>query len=293
MTGPIPQPRPTFADIDAWGVSHRGHVRKDNQDDFFVGALARTDRIEVVSAAEENRLGADVTRLASLGVVADGAGGVSDGAEAARVAVRELVSAVARYFEEGSIAESDHPDAYSRLLQEAALSCHEHLLQRSRDEGGGRRFATTLTFFLGLWPQAYLLQVGDSRCYVFRNGVLTQITRDQTIAQDLVDSGAMSRTVAERSRWSHVLSSAMGGEQAAPVVTRVVRDRGTVILRCSDGLTRHVSDDRIAERLASMQNARQVSEQLVQDALDDGGTDNVTVLVGRTLPLARTGGRKA
>lgn len=275
--------RPGFADIDAWGVSHRGHVRKDNQDHFFVGGLARTDPVEAISATDDNQLRNDVERLASLAVVADGAGGVTDGGEAARVALKELIAAVARFFEDGVSTGSDDPDAFSRLLQDAALSCHEHLLQRSREEGGGRRFATTLTLFLGLWPQAYLLQVGDSRCYVFKDGQLTQISRDQTIAQDLIDNGAMSRTVAERSRWANVLSSAIGGQQAAPVVTRVVRDWGTVVLLCSDGLTKHVSDERITERLSAMTSSRQVAEQLLQDALDDGGTDNITVVVGRTL----------
>jgi protein phosphatase len=66
-------------------------------------------------------------------------------------------------------------------------------------------------------------------------------------------------------------------------VTRVVRDWGTVVLLCSDGLTKHVSDDQIRERLASMTSAKQVAEQLLQDALDDGGTDNITMIVGRTL----------
>jgi len=275
--------RPRFTHIDAWGTTHTGLVRKDNQDHFFVGGLARTDRVRPVSATEEPQPGADVERLASLAIVADGVGGVSDGGEAARVAVRELLAAVTRFFEAGVVSEPDDPDVYSRLLQEAALSCHESLLQRKRDEGGGRRFATTLTLFLGLWPHAYLLQVGDSRCYIFRDGVLTQLTRDQTIAQDLVDSGVMTRTVAERTRWANVLSSAIGGEKAAPVVTRVVRDWGTVMLFCSDGLTKHVSDDAIRERLANMTSSRQVAEQLVADALEGGGTDNVTVVIGRTL----------
>lgn len=275
---------PQFSDIDAWGAKHQGYVRKDNQDEFFVGGLARTDSIEPVAVADEDRLQGGAKRVASLAVVADGAGGVSDGGEAARVAVRELTAAVARFFEQGVDAEPEDPDVFARLLQDAALSCHEDLLQRARDEGGGRRFATTLTLFLGLWPHAFLLQVGDSRCYVFQDGELTQISRDQTVAQDLVDSGVMARTVAERSRWAHLLSSAIGGDQAAPVVTRVVRDWGAVILLCSDGLTKHVSDERIKERILGMTSARQLVEQLIQDALDDGGSDNVTVVVGRTLP---------
>jgi protein phosphatase len=79
------------------------------------------------------------------------------------------------------------------------------------------------------------------------------------------------------------LSSAIGGQQAAPVVTQFTRDWGTVILMCSDGLTKHVSDERIEECLRTMTNSKQVCEDLLQDALDDGGTDNVTILCGRTL----------
>ncbi len=173
---------------------------------------------------------------------------------------------------------------FSRLLHESALAVHESLLSKAKREGGERRFATTLTLFLGLWPHAYLLQVGDSRCYVWQNGTLSQISRDQTLAQDLVDQGIMSRTTAEKSRWANVLSSSVGGGQSEPVVTRVVRDWGTVVLLCSDGLTKHVSDEHIQLRLASMTSSRQVAEQLLQDALDGGGTDNITVIVGRTLP---------
>lgn len=276
--------RPRFTDVDAWGVTHRGLRRPDNQDHFFAGALARTERgVVAVGLNEEAGLGGNAERIASLNVVADGAGGVSDGAEAARVAVHQLVAAVARLFDSGAVADPDDPDVVSRLLQDAALDCHEHLLQRARDEGGGRRFATTLTLFLGLWPHAYLLQVGDSRCYVWMNGQLAQITRDQTVAQDLVDAGALTRVVAEQSQWAHVLSSAIGGPTAAPVVTRVVRDWGTIVLLCSDGLTRHVSDDGIRQRLAAMTSAREAAEQLVQDALDGGGSDNITVVIGRTL----------
>ena len=81
----------------------------------------------------------------------------------------------------------------------------------------------------------------------------------------------------------NVLSSAIGGQQTTPVVTSVSQVWGTVGLLCSDGLTKHVPDDRIRERLLNMTSARQVCQDLVQDALDDGGTDNVTVVVGRTV----------
>ena len=95
--------------------------------------------------------------------------------------------------------------------------------------------------------------------------------------------------MAQGSKWASVLSSVMGSKQAEPVVTRFVRDWGAVLLFCTDGLTKHVSNERIEQRLSSMQSAcevsaREVVEQLLQDALDGGGTDNITLMVGRTIP---------
>lgn len=279
--------RPDFSDIDSWALTHPGKVRTENQDYCFVGALERYDgEVRAVGLDDEGREAGEGERVASIAIVADGVGSMSGGGEGARAAVKELLAAVVRIFEDPAVLTRDDPDQMSRQLQTAALACHDQLLRKSQREGEGTRFATTLTFFVGLWPHAYLLQVGDSRCYVYQDGQLRQISKDQTLAQDLVDQGAMTRTMAERSRWANVLSSAIGGTQAAPVVTRVVRDWGTVVLLCSDGLTKHVPDERIEARLSSMENARQVAEQLLEDALEDGGTDNITIVVGRTLPPA-------
>jgi protein phosphatase len=78
-----------------------------------------------------------------------------------------------------------------------------------------------------------------------------------------------------------VLSSSIGGQQTAPLVTRLDQDWNNISLLCSDGLTKHVSDERIAERLRGMTSAKQVCQDLMQDALNDGGTDNITIIVGR------------
>ena len=143
--------------------------------------------------------------------------------------------------------------------------------------------ATTLTLMLFVWPRAYLLQVGDSRYYILRDGGLTQISRDQTLAQVLVDDDVFSRTEAAKSPLSNVLSSAIGGSESTPVVTGIDQDWNYVHLLCSDGLTKHVTDELIATRLRSMTTAKQVCEALLQDALDDGGSDNITIIVARAL----------
>jgi protein phosphatase len=173
---------------------------------------------------------------------------------------------------------------FSEALQEGALRCHAELRQRGEEDPDYRGMATTLTLFLGVWPRAYLLQVGDSRCYLYRNGELGQITRDQTMAQELIDLGVLTRADAAGSRLARTLSSSIGGRQTDPVVSRLDMAWGTVLLLCSDGLTAHVGDARIKERLGSMTSARQVCEDLLEEALQAGGSDNITIIVGRALP---------
>jgi protein phosphatase len=274
--------KPRQDEIDAWGLTHPGKVRIDNRDHYFLGWLSRGVVLDRTSLGAEIAQAVEPERLASLAIVADGVGSGPGGDEAARLAIRALVGEVGRRFHDAQYAEVTDPEVFSRLLQDAALACHESLLERAAKESERMRFATTLTLFLGLWPHAYLLQVGDSRCYMFRGGELTQITRDQTMAQDLVDQGVLTQTKAHNTKWAHVLSSAIGGQQAAPVVTRIVRERGTMVLLCSDGLTKHVSDERIKERMVAMTSSRQLCEDLLNDALDDGGSDNITIIVGRT-----------
>jgi protein phosphatase len=103
------------------------------------------------------------------------------------------------------------------------------------------------------------------------------------MAQELIDLGVLTRADASGTRFEHTLSSSIGGQQTAPVVTSFGLDWDTVVLLCSDGLTRHVPDERIRERLRAMTSARPACEDLVRDALEGGGSDNITVVVRRAV----------
>lgn len=272
--------KPRDEEIDVHGVSDRGKVRARNEDHFLLASIHRRMNVVGTNLSEIERLPLDDQRLAFVAMVADGVGGATGGdrasATALEIATRYVVSSMDCY------DRTDAMDgAMTGALQSAALHCHQAVLDQASEECDGGRMATTLTLWMGVWPWYYLLQVGDSRYYLYRDGALTQITRDQTIAQELVDQGIFTRAVAERSQFKNVLSSAIGGETSLPVVTRLHADWNNVHLLCTDGLTKHVSDDQIAERLATMTSSRQVCEQLLQDALDGGGSDNITIIVGR------------
>ena len=224
-------------------------------------------------------------RLASFGMVADGVGGHQGGETASRVAIESIAEYVKETMNAFYVADENDPSAFFAALEDAAAACHRTVIERA-EASGQPTAATTLTLFVAVWPALYIMHVGDSRLYLFRRGELTQLTRDQTMAQDLVDTGVLTSDAARRTPLANVLSSALGSDTTAPVVTRLDADWGNVHLLCSDGLTKHVGDARIAEVLGGMTSARQACEQLLRDALDAGGSDNITIIVGRALPPA-------
>lgn len=275
--------RPRDDEIEVYGLTHTGRVRSNNQDHFLVSTVHRRIQVLQTSLADPARLHEADERLAILAMIADGVGGLTGGEKASATALEiamQYVTSSLRVYDRSGSSDAE----FVEHLQDAAMRCHQAVVERAQRETEGKAMATTLTLFLGVWPWYYLVQVGDSRYYLYRDGQLSQLTRDQTLAQDLVDQGVFTRAIAARSQFSNVLSSAIGGETPMPVVTRLRADWRNVHLLCSDGLTKHVSDERIAERLAAMTSARDVCEQLLQDALDGGGSDNVTIIVGRAMP---------
>jgi serine/threonine protein phosphatase PrpC len=276
--------KPFDDEIDVFGLTHTGRVRRDNQDHFLICALRKQMVVHQTSLPETEHLMAGPERLAFMAMVADGVGGGARGEEASRIALEaatQYVSGTMRCYY--AAASADDAEFYE-ALQEGALRCHAELKRRGEEDPEYEGMATTLTLYLGVWPRAYLLQVGDSRCYIYRNGELSQITRDQTMAQELIDLGVLTPADAAATRYARTLSSSLGGRQTDPVVTRLDMSWGTVLLLCSDGLTAHVSDQRIRERLRTMTSAKQVCEDLLREALEGGGSDNVTIMVGRALP---------
>jgi serine/threonine protein phosphatase PrpC len=276
--------QPLDDEIDIHGLTHPGRVRASNQDHFLIGSLRKQMDVRLTSLPEVQQLSAAPERVAFVAMVADGVGGGPKGEEASRLAVELVTEYVAHGMHCYYTADPTDEAAFSHSLMEAAMRCHMDIAQRAEQDPTRRGMATTLTLWLGVWPRAYLLQVGDSRCYRLRGGELTQISRDQTMAQELVDQGILTRTAAHHTRWANVLASAIGSSQAAPVVTLMDQRWGDVGLLCSDGLTKHVSDARIRERLYTMTSAKQACEGLLEDALAGGGSDNITILVGRTRP---------
>lgn len=275
--------RPLDSELDVHGLTHPGKVRPNNEDHFLICALKKHMEVYHTSLPDVSQLAGD-ERVALLAMVADGVGGAAAGEEASRMALEGVTRYLSQALKCYYASDLSDDAEFVQTLEEAALKVHNEIAMATQTDNSLRGMATTLTLWLGVWPRAYLLQVGDSRCYVLKDGQLIQLSRDQTMAEELVEQGVFTRTDAANTRWAHVLSSAIGGPQAAPSVKRLEQKWGLVGLLCSDGLTRHVSDDRIREQLVNMTSSRQACEALIQDALDAGGQDNITVVIGRAVP---------
>lgn len=289
MTSPLSElagrPRPRDDELDLFGITHPGHVRSTNQDHFLLCTVHPQVVVHATSLPDVEHITLRGERVATIMLVADGVGGSVDGSEASRlatIAVTEyFASAMRCYHTVGSASEHEFTEA----LREAAIDAHRRVRAQADAQFDGRSMATTLSVAIVVWPWLYVVQVGDSRCYTWRDGVLQQVTRDQTIAQELIDRGALSAERAQNSPLHHVLSSAIGAEEALPVISRVdIGQRGMVTLVCSDGLPKHVSDEEIGAAIARMTSAEQLCRELIDLVLERGGSDNVTIVVGRALP---------
>jgi PPM family protein phosphatase len=270
--------KPRDEELDFFGMTHPGLVRHGNQDHYLVSTLHKAARVRATSLPNPELFELPSQRLASFGMVADGVGGHQGGETASRVAIESIAEYVKETMNAFYVADENDPRAFFAALEDAAATCHRTVIERAAASGQPTA-ATTLTLFVAVWPTLYIMHVGDSRLYIYRDGALEQLTRDQTMAQDLVDMGAMPKEAMSRSPLAHVLTSAMGASESRPYVTRADLRRGDALLLCTDGLTKHVSDERIAERIRTMTSSEQVVRALVDDALAGGGSDNVTVLV--------------
>jgi PPM family protein phosphatase len=241
--------------------------------------------IEETSIPLEGRLGFTRGASALLLLVADGVGGGQGGEEASS----RTLDTIVRYVAGSSLFFSNLDEAGQRaLLQDLTLSVQwSHAAVRN--EAAGRAslegMATTLTMVLALWPRAYVVQIGDSRCYHLRPPTLRQVTKDQTMAQEMIDQGLLPVASAERSPLSHVLSQAVGNQESEiwPEISSLDLQPGDTLLLCTDGLTKHVADAQIAKVLVEADSAKEMCTRLVDEAVTKGGSDNITVVVTRFL----------
>jgi PPM family protein phosphatase len=269
--------------IDCAGKSDRGKVREMNQDRFLIADLNKCLRIVATNLAHGEQEPLVQDNLGKLIVVADGMGGHRSGDRASAVAVRSILHYTQNCLRWFFRLSDDPEDDFLDDLRAGLEHCQSQVLADAGSDPGREGMGTTLTAAYVIWPRLYVVHVGDSRAYQLRDAKLQQITRDHTVAQKMADECLVSEEELKGTRLHHILWKCIGGTDGdpRPDLYKAELALGDALLLCSDGLTKHLDSEAIAQRLNESGSAEDACRRLVDAANEAGGRDNITVALAR------------
>lgn len=234
--------------------SDKGIRRRNNEDAFYV--------------LPEKR----------LFVVADGVGGNNSG----EVASRSAVKYIADYLQEHSPEEITDEVELRRYFTECFNGMNDLVFNMAHAHPENKGMATTVVMTYLKGGKAYIVNVGDSRAYMYRDGILSQLTEDHSYVNSLIKNGSITKEEARRHRDKNVITRAVGGEELVfPDFFRIDVKPGDIFLMCTDGLHGEVDDDGIAKILSAGKTMSETCATLVRKANQNGGNDNITTICFR------------
>jgi serine/threonine protein phosphatase PrpC len=263
-------PTPEGLVFSVYGRTDVGLVRGHNEDNFMIADLAREDG----PLPGEETLSGTVSERGLALAVCDGMGGAAAGEVASHMAVDALFETL-----RGKNAASDRDD-FARRLVASVEEAGARIFLAAKKDRTRRGMGTTATVAGLIDKVLFIGQVGDSRCYLLRNGRLSLVTKDQSLVNQLIEAGQLTEAEAEAFEHSNIILQALGTtEQVAVDLTFVELRRGDRVLLCSDGLSGLISDDAIREEMACVGLLRELVDRLINLANAAGGHDNVTCIV--------------
>ncbi len=268
--------------VAAW--SDPGRARGENQDHFLVadltvpraegGLLLDPDQQPITADSSIVRPGP----LGLLAMVADGMGGAAGGRIASHFAVAWTFRELLARLSPASSGPAPVVAALRAAIEAANVRVHEQGERTPEYRGMG----STITAVAVVDGAYYAAQIGDSRAYLIRGGQPHRLTRDQSLVQKLVDAGALTPEQALASPQANLLLQALGHAPSVQVeLSWQPARRGDVLVLCSDGLYRVLSDPEIAAAASSRDDPAAICRSLVEAANERGGPDNVTVVAAR------------
>ena len=249
-----------------------GQIREHNEDNFLVADLTRKSR----GLLEANRSGV-VGKHGSLFAVCDGMGGAAAGEIASQLAVDILYERMSEGLEE---APPMSRDDLARRLVRGIEAAGLRIFQEAKLDRTRRGMGTTVTAAALVDDHLFFAQVGDSRAYVVRGGLLVQLTRDQSLVNQLIEAGQLTEEEAETFEHNNIILQALGTADTVQVdLTFCELRRGDTLLLCSDGLSGMVRFEDIREILLHTPEPIDACKVLTERANQAGGHDNITVVV--------------
>jgi protein phosphatase len=249
-----------------------GQIREHNEDNFLVADLTRKTR----GLLEANRAGA-VGRHGSLFAVCDGMGGAAAGEIASQLAVDILYERMTEGLDDSQPLSRDE---LARRLVRGIEAAGLRIFQEAKLDRTRRGMGTTVTAAALVDDHLFFAQVGDSRAYLLRGGQLVQLTRDQSLVNQLIEAGQLTEEEAETFEHNNIILQALGTADTVQVdLTFCEVLRGDTLLLCSDGLSGMVRFEDIREVLLSTPDPLDACKLLTDRANQAGGHDNITVIV--------------
>lgn len=220
----------------------------------------------------ENNEDALLVASPTLFAVADGMGGTNAGEVASHDTLHVFRAVLEKQLEDGQ--------SVSYAFRKAISVANENIYKLSNEKPEYKGMGTTLTaLYIDKYNFAHVAQVGDSRLYRYRNGKLMQITEDQTLVGEMVKAGKITRMEAKLHPHKNLLSQAIGVNKIIQAeLSRFEIKKDDVLLLCSDGLSNMLTEEEIANGL-SLGEPQKCVEQLLEQALKNGGRDNITLIV--------------
>jgi len=240
----------------------------------------------MVRSHNEDSIAADAAN--GLVVLADGMGGYNAGEVASGMATTVIVTEMRQILASAEPFQIDprtKQEIAVRLVREQVLKANSSIYQAAQSQPQYAGMGTTLVVALFYDNRVLVAHLGDSRLYLHRDGSLRQVTRDHSLLQEQIDSGLISPAQAKNAQHKNLVTKALGIDPSVEPEIHEYRTRpGDLYLLCSDGLCDMVEDEDIAMTLDALGgNLRLAAQQLVQMANDNGGRDNVSVILVRVL----------
>ncbi|MFI5207950.1 MAG: Stp1/IreP family PP2C-type Ser/Thr phosphatase [Gemmatimonadales bacterium] len=266
MSGPLK--------VEVFGRTDVGKTRDHNEDSFMVADLSRQ-----VASLQPDMREHEVGPRGSLFVVADGMGGAAAGEIASDLAVDSIYAhMVSEWGNDQEVTEQRFAFRLKEAVEFANGRIHEYAKAHPEHRGMG-----TTTTAAGIFQYAlYMTQIGDSRGYLIRAGKITQITKDQSLMQRLVDAGELTEEEAAVSERRNIILQALGPDPHVKVdLTRQDLRKGDMLVMCSDGLSGLVPREDMLKIVLANRELVAVCKALIDLANERGGPDNITCIVAR------------
>ncbi|MEE8116695.1 MAG: Stp1/IreP family PP2C-type Ser/Thr phosphatase [Gemmatimonadales bacterium] len=265
--------KPTIK-VSVFARTDVGQQREHNEDAFLVADLTRQNA-SLLPEVREHELGPK----GSLLMVADGMGGAAAGEIASEMATDSVYEHLTEHWIPDK---EDTPQQFAFRLREAVEGANTKIHEHAKQNPDRRGMGTTTTAVGILGDYLYLTQVGDSRAYLVRQGRATQLTKDQSLMQRLVDAGELTEEEAEQSERKNIILQALGPDPRVRVdLTHQEIRKGDTVVVCSDGLSGQVTAEEIAAAVTENKDLVTACGALIDLANERGGPDNITAIIAR------------